>query len=494
MEKNKGNLEWIVLITVIIGTFLGRIDQTIVNLAIPHIIDDFSISVSAAGWIATAYILANAIFVPVWGKLGDKVGRKKIYLFGFGLFIVSSILAGLSWNLGSLISFRVIQAIAGSADYPTAMAIIAVTFQDEKKRSQALGIWSASFAAAAIFGPLIGGPLIDLFGWRSVFLVNLPIGIVGMLMAFVFVHESTSTEKKAIKFDWYGSIVLGIVLSAIVLVLDKGNDWGWLSLSSLACFLVFIISGVAFYKIEKNHPEPIVNLNFFKNKLFTNTLINNFIVFMALMGSVFLIPVFAQTFLGYSTTEAGLLYIPMAIFFIVSSPIGGSFIGKVQPRYTIAVSTLIAAIGIFMLHSLDARSTAMDIMLPLSVMAFGMGLGMAQRTSIIASAVPEKDIGTASSVLTLVRNIAGAFGIAIFATILANLSESRILKIAQLSSLHSTNPADYPKFIELIILKAQISTYGTIFLVAGIIMLVGAALSLMIIAEKTKKNVKIHVE
>ena len=160
----KDNLKWLILLTVIVGTFLGRLDQTIVNLALPKIIDDFGISVSSAGWIATAYIIANAVFVPIWGKLGDTLGRKKIYILGFSIFIIGSVLAGLSWNLSSMIVFRVIQAIAGSADYPTAMAILAVTFKQGRERAQALGIWSSSFAAATVFGPLIGGPLIDNFG------------------------------------------------------------------------------------------------------------------------------------------------------------------------------------------------------------------------------------------------------------------------------------------------------------------------------------------
>jgi multidrug resistance protein len=190
IKNNSNNLRWFVLLTVIIGTFLGRLDQTIVNLALPKIISDFSITVTSAGWIATAYILANAIFVPIWGKLGDSIGRKKVYIFGFSIFILGSVLAGLSWNLGSLLVFRVIQAIASSADYPTAMAIIAVTFRQGRERAQALGIWSSSFAAAAVFGPLIGGPLIDNFGWRSIFLINLPIGVIGLFLAWDYVHES----------------------------------------------------------------------------------------------------------------------------------------------------------------------------------------------------------------------------------------------------------------------------------------------------------------
>src|SRR3954471_3186880 len=156
---------WWILLTVIVGTFLGRLDQTIVNLALPKIISDFGITVSAAGWIATAYILANAIFVPIWGKLGDTIGRKKVYVLGFTIFIVGSVLAGFAWNLPSMIVFRVIQAIAGSADYPTAMAILTMTFPAGRERSMALGIWSGAFASAAVFGPLVGGPLNDAFGW-----------------------------------------------------------------------------------------------------------------------------------------------------------------------------------------------------------------------------------------------------------------------------------------------------------------------------------------
>src|ERR1700761_329795 len=244
----KNNLRWWILLTVIIGTFLGRLDQTIVNLALPSIITDFHITVSAAGWIATAYILANAIFVPIWGKLGDTIGRKKVYILGFTIFIAGSVLAGLAWNLPSLIVFRVIQAIAGSADYPTAMAILAVTFKEQKERAQALGIWSSSFAAASVFGPLIGGPLIDNFGWRSVFLVNLPVGIIGLLMALRFINESRS-EVKSVFFDWWGALTLGGMLSSLVLVLDQGPTWGWLSGLSILCYALMVIFLAVFIRI-----------------------------------------------------------------------------------------------------------------------------------------------------------------------------------------------------------------------------------------------------
>jgi EmrB/QacA subfamily drug resistance transporter len=493
-DKKKGsNLRWWILLTVIIGTFLGRLDQTIVNLALPKIIGDFGITISAAGWIATAYILANAVFVPIWGKLGDTIGRKKVYILGFSIFIVGSVLAGLSWNLPSMIVFRVIQAIAGSADYPTAMAILAVTFKQGRERAQALGIWSSSFAAATVFGPLLGGPLIDSFGWRSIFLINLPIGILGIIMAMRFINESRS-EKKTVYFDWWGSLSLGGMLSALVLILDQGPTWGWLASQSLICYFAIVTLLIIFIKIEKKAKDPIVDLRFFKIPAFVNTLINNFIVFMGMIGGIFLIPIFAQTFLGYNATQSGYLFIPMAAALLLAAPIGGMLTGRVESRYVIFASTIVAAIGIYFFTFLDPKSGALAIIIPLSIMAFGLGFGMAQRTNIIASVVDQHEIGIASSILALARNIAGAFGIAIFGTILTNRVYSNVLSINSFSFLHSHNPVDIGKFIGLVELKAQINAYDYVFLVASMIVFIGAFAVLFMRVKNERTDIKVHVE
>lgn len=486
------NLKWWVLFTVIVGTFLGRLDQTIVNLALPKIISDFGITVSSAGWIATAYILANAVFVPVWGKLGDVYGQKKIYIIGFSMFIFGSILAGIAWSFSSMIAFRVIQAIAGSADYPTAMAIIAYTFKPGKERAQALGLWSSSFAAASVFGPLLGGPLIDNFGWRSVFLINLPIGILGLLLAMIFVHEGGRRFKEH-SFDWWGAITLGVSLSSLVLVLDKGLEWGWFSSASILSYFAFLVFGYIFVRIEKGHRDAIVDLKFFKNKIFINVLANNFLVFMTMMGSVFLIPIFAQTYLGYDATQTGMLFIPMAFMMVLAAPFGGSLTGKVEPRYVIVASTLVAGIGLYMFSYLDPRSSALAIIVPLSIMAFGMGFGMAQRTNIIASAVPQNEIGAASSVLALARNIAGAFGIAFFGTILQNTINSKVLEIGSNSLINSHKAVDLKIGISLVILKAQVAAYDHVFVIAGILAIIGAFGALLIKVQHVSTQT-VHVE
>lgn len=492
-EGVRNSSRWLILATVIVGTFLGRLDQTIVNLALPKIIDDFSVTVTAAGWIGTAYILANAVFVPVWGKLGDTIGRKKVYLMGFGIFIVGSVLAGLSWNLSSMLVFRIIQAIASSADYPTAMAIIAVTFVTQRERAQALGIWSSAFGASAVLGPLIGGPLIDMFGWRSIFLLNLPIGLIGMFMAMEFIKESKLPEGKRY-FDWWGAITLGGALGSLVLILDQGLDWGWFSPAAFACYGAIMIFASLFYFIEKSHAEPIVDFKFFSNATFVSTLANNFIVFMGMMGSIFLIPIFAQTYLGFDATQSGYLFIPMALGMLIAAPLGGMLVGKVKPAPIIVISTLGAAFGMWLFTFMDVRSTAIDVMIPLFIMAFFMGFGMAQRTNAIAAAVPSNEIGAASGVLALVRNIAGAFGIAVFATILQNTVNSNVLSIAKNSILHVHTQTVTAEFISLITLKAQINAYVTIYEIAACLLVIGALVAIFIKAPEAKPEEKIFVD
>jgi EmrB/QacA subfamily drug resistance transporter len=486
-QPNSDKLKWWVLVTVMIGTFLGGLNQTISNLALPKIMQDFGITISQAGWISTAYIIANAVLVPVWGKLGDMIGRKKVYLIGFSIFIFGSICVGFAWNYSSMIVFRIVQAIAISADYPTAMAIIAVTFKEGRERAEALGLWSTSFAISSVFGPLIGGPIIDTFGWRAVFFMVAPVGLIGILMALSFVKESTS-ERKVGDFDFFGAITLGITLSALVLVLEKGVDWGWTSGKSILAYTIILMFGYIFYYIEKDHKEPIVDFKFFKNPIFVGALVNNFIVFMGMMGAMFLIPIFVQTYLGYDATQTGYLFMPMAACMVASSQIGSRMVGRIKSNYVIFLSTLIAAIGIYLFgYFMDPKSTALDIIIPLSIMAFGLGLGMAQRTTLITSSVPPHEVGIASSVLALARNIAGAFGIAIFATILNNATENHVISIAQNTIINIVTPETISQATGLIILKAQVSAFITVFNISAIIVLIGAIAALFL---KVKNEIK----
>lgn len=308
-------------------------------------------------------------------------------------------------------------------------------------------------------------------------------------MALAFVPE-TKKIKAFAGFDWWGAIALGASLTSLVLVLDKGLEWGWTSTNSLICYIAVAIFMWIFISIENKQINPIVDLKFFKNNIFVNVLANNFIVFMSMMGAIFLIPIFAQTYLGLDATQTGYLFIPMACMMLMAAPVGANLTGKVKPSYVIMASTIVAGIGIFLLSNLDPRSSAINIIIPLSIMAFGMGFGMSQRTSIIASTVPIQEIGAASSVLALARNIAGAFGIALFGTILQNATYSNIINISHSSSLNVHTPQKFSTFIALMSLKAQILAYDKVFIVASMGLFIGAIAAYWI---KVNKEVEAEV-
>jgi MFS family permease len=254
------------------------------------------------------------------------------------------------------------------------------------------------------------------------------------------------------------------------------------------------VFSVVFYYIEKNHKEPIIDFKFFKIPAFTNALVNNFLLFMCMLGSIFLIPVFAQTFLGYTATESGYLFIPMGLIIPISAAIGAQFSGKVEPRWIIFISTAGAAIGFFFLSFLDPKSSAIAISAPLALMALFMGFGMAQRTNIIAAVVPQAEIGIASGILALARNIGGAFGIAIFGTILINAENQNVLSTAAHSVIRSVNPTIIQQGIALIELKAQVAAYGEVFLLGAALMFLAAFPVLLMKTSKEAAATHVHVE
>ena len=477
MSNSRVGNPWLVLLTVMVGTLLIGLDRTVVNLAVPKIIGDFGISVTTAAWIATAYIITNAVFVPVFGKLGDMFGNRVIYLWSFVGFIVMSVLSGLAWNFGSLVVFRALQGLVGAAVYPTAMSLIAKSFIDTKARAQALGLWSSSFAVSAVIGPLLGGYLIDQFSWRMIFYINLPIGIAGLVMTLLFLPHDRPEERG--RFDWFGAVLLSVVISTMVLVLDQGQSWGWTAQWSLVCYAVIALFSVLVYRWETRHTHPIVDFRLFKNPTIVSVLLVSFLSFGGMMGALFLLPVFAQSFLGYTATQSGYLFLPMGFALPIFAPLGARLAIRFDPRYTVAAGMAVSALGLFMLVNLDPAMTMSDFILPLALFGAGLGLGMAPLTNAATTAVPIHEVGMSSGLLNLVRNVGGAFGIAIFGTLLNNTINRNVLLVAQNSRVQSHAPSVLKEAAQLIIMKAEVLSYGTVFVYGALAMFVGGIIALL---------------
>lgn len=475
---------WLVLVTVMVGTVLIGLDRTVVNLAIPSIISDFGITVTTAAWIATAYIISNAVFVPVFGKLGDLFGNRIIYVWSFIGFIVVSLFAGLSWNFDSLVTFRLIQGFVGAAVYPTAMSLIAKSFPDTRARAQALGIWASSFAVSAVIGPLLGGYLVDNFTWRAVFYINLPIGIIGLIMTLFFIPRDKPEERGS--FDWFGSVLLASAITSLVLVLDQGQTWGWLSLLSWLCYAGTVVFGLMVYLWETRHTHPIIDFSLFKNPTIASVLLVSFISFGGLMGAMFILPIFTQSILGYDATRSGLILIPMALALPIFAPLGAWLAQKFNPRYTVSIGMFVAAFGLYLLQSLSPTMSAYNFILPLALFGAGLGLGLSPMTNASTTAVPLHQVGMSSGLLNLARNIGGAFGIALFGTVLSNAINTNIITVSQNSHILGHTTIIVSKAVQLIIMKANVLAYGTVFEYAAISLVIGGLLALFFLRTSDK--------
>ena len=491
--KQKPISPWIVLATVMVGTLLIGLDRTVVNLALPKIISDFGITVTTAEWIATAYIISNAVFIPVFGKLGDLCGNRVIYQWTFVGFIIVSVFAGFSWNFASLVTFRFIQGLVGAAVMPTAMSLIAKSFADTKARAQALGIWSGSFALSAVIGPLLGGYLVDNYSWRSVFYINLPIGILGLLMTLAFVPHDRPGDTG--RFDWFGSVLLAGGVSSMVLVLSEGQTWGWWSWGSLACYVGTVLFGWLTYRFETRHTHPIIDFKLFKDSFINAILVVSFIVTCGLMGAMFLLPIFTQRILGFDAMQSGLVLMPMALTLPVFASIGGQLLHRFGIRLPTALGMFTSSGALLLLHSvLDPAMGSTDFILPLLFFGAGLGMVMAPLTNAMTTAVPLREVGMASGLLNLVRNVGGAFGIAAFGTILTNATYRNVLLVAQNSTVHEQTPSVIAMATRLIIMKAEVLAYGEVFRYAAYAMFAGGIVALTLLRPRGQTTTEIPPE
>jgi len=410
---------WLVLGTVMIGTFMAVLDATIVNVALAKLMATFGVSVDRAEWILTAYLLIFGVMLPSSGWVADHFGYKRAYIMGLFLFTGGSFLCSLAWNINVLIAFRVVQGAGAGFLLPVGMAIITREFPPEK-RGVALGFWSVSASASVSLGPTLGGYLIDNFSWQTIFDVNVPVGILGMIISLIILREYKSRQIRP--FDLIGFLSLATFLTALLLALANGNSaWntgGWTSNFILTCLAFSVVGLLVFLITEFTVEHPLIEIGLFKSFNFSLSNLVLFIFGLGMFGSNFLLPIYLQNSLGYTPLQAGMVFLPVGVLLGFTAPLAGIFSDKYSAKIPSIVGLALLALTLYQFSFLSQWSEKWQIMVPLYIRGVAMGLIFSPLTTIAISEISNQKMAQASGLINVIRQIGGSFGVAIFGTIL----------------------------------------------------------------------------
>jgi MFS transporter, DHA2 family, multidrug resistance protein len=464
---------WIVSLSVVFATFMEVLDTTVVNVSLPHIAGSMSSTVEEGTWTLTSYLVANAIILPMTGWLARQFGRKRLLLAAITGFTAASFACGLAPNLASLIIFRVIQGAAGGTMQPLSQSIMLEAFPPEE-RGKAMAAWAICIVTAPILGPVVGGWLTDTYSWRWVFYINIPIGIISFVMAKLFVFDPAYLKKKSEGIDYWGISMLALGMAALQIMLDKGQQEDWfssdfitvLAVIAVTCLLVFIV----YELFAKN---PIIDLRVFRDRSYSIGVLMMTTVGFVLYGSLVLLPIILQTLLGYPSLQAGIAMAPRGFGSLLITPIVGLTINRVGARNYLFAGIVICAFTLFWFGQLNLNAGYWDFFWPQFIQGFAMSCLFVPMTTIAMNAIPREEMGNATSIFNLMRNIGGSIGIATAATLLernrqihTNIMGSHITPYAlqtqqtlnQLSSALTANGSDPVTAAQ----RAQGMLFGTV--------------------------------
>ncbi len=428
--------KWQVMIVVSIGTFMATLDAGIVNVALPTIADLFDASLSTLEWVVVAYLLTITTTLLMFGRLSDMTGGKKVYNIGFIIFIIGSALCGLATSALLLVAFRVVQAIGASMIMANAPGIIVKAFP-ESERGKALGLIGTVVAAGTTVGPALGGLLVGELSWRYIFFINVPIGIAGALMVRSVIQEQE--YRRGQSFDFAGGITFMVGMLCVMLGLSKGQDLGWTSSTIVGFFILGAIFFIIFIVVERRTDHPMIELNIFRNRMFTMGNIAGFISY-SLMFTAFILPFYVEDILGYKPTEVGLLLTPLPLILSVVSPASGHLSDKIGVRIPTTVGMLIVCTGMLWLSLLSTTSTYIDLVLGLILLGIGQGMFTSPNTSAVMGSVPRSKVGIAGGMISLVRNMGFITGVALCVAIFTNRMDyyTSIVSASSPGSSHKT--------------------------------------------------------
>jgi EmrB/QacA subfamily drug resistance transporter len=446
ISAEKDPRRWWALIGLTFALFMALLDNTVVNVALPHIQRSLHTSISDLQWIVSGYSLVFGALLITGGKVGDIIGRRRVFIGGLFLFTLASALCGVAPNVTALHIFRALQGIGGAAIFPLTLAIINTTFEG-KERATAISVWGAVAGLAIALGPVLGGLLVDNVSWRAVFFINLPVGIVAATIVMLTVKESRDTEGNG-RIDWFGALLSIVALFAIIyaLIQTGASGWGWGSRNNvltLAGGILLVIAFIGFeWQLSRRGGEPMIELSFFQNPAFNAVNAVAFLLSLGMFASFFYLSLYLQTVLGYSALGAGLRTLPIAVGIFVGSPLSAQLAGRYGPRWPLALGLLLAAGSIVAWGLLLTPTTGYShFAWVFPVFGFGMGMVFPAIGTAVLNAVPARFAGVATGLNDMSREVGGTFGIAVMAAIFNPVYHSSLVSNAAKAGI-SANAVD----------------------------------------------------
>ncbi len=410
---------WLVAISVMFGTFMEVLDTTVVNVSLPHVAGSLAATVEEATWALTSYLVANAIILPLTGWLARQFGRKRLLLSAVAGFTVSSFLCGLAPNLATLIIFRIVQGATGGTMQPLSQAVLLEAFPPQD-RGKAMGFWGLGIVVAPMLGPVIGGWLTDNYSWRWVFYINIPVGILAVIMIQAFIFDPPYLRSRAKGIDYWGIGLLAVGMASLQIMLDKGQQEDWFGSDFIRTLAVItVVSLTLFVYHELKTRDPVVQLRVFRIRTFAVGVFLMTMVGFVLYGSLVLLPIWLQTLLNYPALRAGIAMAPRGMGSFIAMPLVGAIVARLDPRKLLGVGIVGTAYSLYALSELNLQAGYWDIFWPQFLQGIALALLFVPLTTTTMDPIPKEETGNATSLFNLMRNVGGSVGIAMSNAMLA---------------------------------------------------------------------------
>jgi len=431
MEEKSRRYKWLITLTVMSGMIMSALDMSIVNVALPHMRGSLSASVEEITWVSTGYILSNVIVMPIVAFLSSRFGRKNFYIFSVLSFTIASMLCGIAWDLSSMVIFRIIQGIGGGALIPISQSILRETYPPEEQ-AMAMGIYGMGIVLGPAIGPTLGGWLTDNYSWPWIFYINVPIGIINILMILRFIEDPPFLVRETGKVDALGLSLMTCGLGALQIMLEQGEQRDWFDSRFIMYLAVIAAAGlILFIWRELQTDKPAVNLRILKNINFTSATFLGGILGLALMSSLFVLPLLLQQLLRYPAFDSGLALLPRSLAMAVILPIAGRLYNRLGPRLLIGSGLFLNAVSFYQLSVLSLDIGFWDIFFPQFLQGIGFGMIFVSLSTAALSTIEKHLLTAAAGLYNVVRMVFGSVGIALAATILDrgdNFNRARLME------------------------------------------------------------------